>query len=282
MIRSWVMVGLLLWQQMALAEELDAAWRQLAVPAPLASTWQKLQQTAKLPARAEFRARAQAQLRAFTWAAQTPALQQDLATRTQRYPAPKYRMLSAQTLTERRIGNVPFSVRMSHQLQPLPNGQATLWQMQVLSRMGGERFRTEAEAIYHPAMGLVSTWMDSSEHSEISTTLSQQQVDYLADGSLPRHYRESSVTAYRYLWDVPSTERSSTGECSASEPYAATRIHPNIKGRAQSVQCLTRPNDHAVNTIDMVYLLDYQVFVPTWQHYLEGDWQWRMLAFQGT
>ena len=279
--RSWVMVGLL-WQQLAMAAEFDAAWRHMAVPEPLANTWQKLQQTAKLPARAEFRQRSKTWMRDFSWQQQSPAMQSELAARTQRYPAPKYRMLSAQTVTQTRIGERDFSLMMSHQLQDLAHQEATLWRMNILADMGGKRFATEAEAIYHPAMGLVATWMDSDEVSSFSQTLVQQQVDYLADGSLPRHYRESSVTAYRNLWDVQNSERRGTGECTASKPYAATRIHPNIKGRAQSVQCLTRPNDHAVNTIDMVYLLDYQVFVPTWQHYLEGDWQWRMLAFEGT
>ena len=115
-----------------------------------------------------------------------------------------------------------------------------------------------------------------------SHVLAQQQVGRLADGSLPRRYRETSVTEYRTLFDVKPRERNAEGECTASEPYAGTRVHANIKGKAQTVQCLTRQTDHEANTIDMVYLLDYQVFVPTWQNYLGGEWQWRMVAFTGT
>ena len=61
-----------------------------------------------------------------------------------------------------------------------------------------------------------------------------------------------------------------------------TRVHANIKGKVQTVQCITRENDHDANTIDMVFLLDYQVFVPTWQNYVGGQWQWRMAEFEGT
>ena len=55
--RSMVLVGMLLWQQMVMAEEFDGAWRHAAVPEGLAKTVQNMQMLAKQPARAEFRAR---------------------------------------------------------------------------------------------------------------------------------------------------------------------------------------------------------------------------------
>ena len=280
--RSLMVVGVLLWQQMALAEDLDAVWRHMAVPESVTTSMQKLQAIAKQPARSEFRVRSKAWLRDFSWQQQTPVIQSEFAERKLRYPAPKYRMLSAKTVTQTRLGMSDFVISMSHRLHEDAPKEATVWQMEMLADMGGKHFATQAEAIYHPAMGLMATWTDHDEASMQSHVLAQQQVGRLADGSLPRRYRETSVTEYRTLFDVKPRERNAEGECTASEPYAGTRVHANIKGKAQTVQCLTRQTDHEANTIDMVYLLDYQVFVPTWQNYLGGEWQWRMVAFTGT
>ena len=280
--RSLMVVGVLLWQQMALAEDLDAVWRHMAVPESVTTSMQKLQAIAKQPARSEFRVRSKAWLRDFSWQQQTPVIQSEFAERKLRYPAPKYRMLSAKTVTQTRLGMSDFVISMSHRLHEDAPKEATVWQMEMLADMGGKHFATQAEAIYHPAMGLMATWTDHDEASMQSHVLAQQQVGRLADGSLPRRYRETSVTEYRTLFDVKPRERHAEGECTASEPYAGTRVHANIKGKAQTVQCETRQTDHEANTIDMVYLLDYQVFVPTWQNYLDGKWQWRMVAFTGT
>ena len=280
--RSLMVVGVLLWQQMALAEDLDAVWRHMAVPESVTTSMQKLQAIAKQPARSEFRVRSKAWLRDFSWQQQTPVIQSEFAERKLRYPAPKYRMLSAKTVTQTRLGMSDFVISMSHRLHEDAPKEATVWQMEMLADMGGKHFATQAEAIYHPAMGLMATWTDHDEASMHSHVLAQQQVGRLADGSLPRRYRETSVTEYRTLFDVKPRERHAEGECTASEPYAGTRVHANIKGKAQTVQCETRQTDHEANTIDMVYLLDYQVFVPTWQNYLGGEWQWRMVAFTGT
>ena len=280
--RSLMVVGVLLWQQMALAEDLDAVWRHMAVPESVTTSMQKLQAIAKQPARSEFRVRSKAWLRDFSWQQQTPVIQSEFAERKLRYPAPKYRMLSAKTVTQTRLGMSDFVISMSHRLHEDAPKEATVWQMEMLADMGGKHFATQAEAIYHPAMGLMATWTDHDEASMQSHVLAQQQVGRLADGSLPRRYRETSVTEYRTLFDVKPRERNAEGECTASEPYAGTRVHANIKGKAQTVQCETRQTDHEANTIDMVYLLDYQVFVPTWQNYLDGKWQWRMVAFTGT
>ena len=280
--RSLMVVGVLLWQQMALAEDLDAVWRHMAVPESVTTSMQKLQAIAKQPARSEFRVRSKAWLRDFSWQQQTPVIQSEFAERKLRYPAPKYRMLSAKTVTQTRLGMSDFVISMSHRLHEDAPKEATVWQMEMLADMGGKHFATQAEAIYHPAMGLMATWTDHDEASMQSHVLAQQQVGRLADGSLPRRYRETSVTEYRTLFDVKPRERHAEGECTASEPYAGTRVHANIKGKVQTVQCITRQTDHEANTIDMVYLLDYQVFVPTWQNYLGGEWQWRMVAFTGT
>ena len=280
--RSLMVVGVLLWQQMALAEDLDAVWRHMAVPESVTTSMQKLQAIAKQPARSEFRVRSKAWLRDFSWQQQTPVIQSEFAERKLRYPAPKYRMLSAKTVTQTRLGMSDFVISMSHRLHEDAPKEATVWQMEMLADMGGKHFATQAEAIYHPAMGLMATRTDHDEASMQSHVLAQQQVGRLADGSLPRRYRETSVTEYRTLFDVKPRERNAEGECTASEPYAGTRVHANIKGKAQTVQCETRQTDHEANTIDMVYLLDYQVFVPTWQNYLGGEWQWRMVAFTGT
>ena len=280
--RSLMVVGVLLWQQMALAEDLDAVWRHMAVPESVTTSMQKLQAIAKQPARSEFRVRSKAWLRDFSWQQQTLVIQSEFAEHKLRYPAPKYRMLSAKTVTQTRLGMSDFVISMSHRLHEDAPKEATVWQMEMLADMGGKHFATQAEAIYHPAMGLMATWTDHDEASMQSHVLAQQQVGRLADGSLPRRYRETSVTEYRTLFDVKPRERNAEGECTASEPYAGTRVHANIKGKAQTVQCETRQTDHEANTIDMVYLLDYQVFVPTWQNYLGGEWQWRMVAFTGT
>ena len=280
--RSLMVVGVFLWQQMALAEDLDAVWRHMAVPESVTTSMQKLQAIAKQPARSEFRVRSKAWLRDFSWQQQTPVIQSEFAERKLRYPAPKYRMLSAKTVTQTRLGMSDFVISMSHRLHEDAPKEATVWQMEMLADMGGKHFATQAEAIYHPAMGLMATWTDHDEASMQSHVLAQQQVGRLADGSLPRRYRETSVTEYRTLFDVKPRERNAEGECTASEPYAGTRVHANIKGKAQTVQCETRQTDHEANTIDMVYLLDYQVFVPTWENYLDGKWQWRMVAFTGT
>ena len=280
--RSLMVVGVLLWQQMALAEDLDAVWRHMAVPESVTTSMQKLQAIAKQPARSEFRVRSKAWLRDFSWQQQTPVIQSEFAERKLRYPAPKYRMLSAKTVTQTRLGMSDFVISMSHRLHEDAPKEATVWQMEMLADMGGKHFATQAEAIYHPAMGLMATWTDHDEASMQSHVLAQQQVGRLVDGSLPRRYRETSVTEYRTLFDVKPRERNAEGECTASEPYAGTRVHANIKGKAQTVQCETRQTDHEANTIDMVYLLDYQLFVPTWENYLVGEWQWRMTEFEGT
>ena len=280
--RSMVLVGMLLWQQMAMAEEFDGAWRHVAVPEGLAKTVQKMHMLAKQPARAEFRARSKTWLRDFSWQQQTPVIQSEFAARKQRYPAPKYRMLSAKTVTQTRLGMSDFVITMSHRLHEDAPKEMTLWQMDMFADMGGKHFATQAEAVYHPVMGLMATWTDNDEASMQSHVLSQQQVGRLADGSMPRRYRETSHSEYRTLFELTPRERNGESDCTASEPYSGTRVHANIKGKAQTVQCITRENDHDANTIDMVYLLDYQVFVPTWQHYLEGKWQWRMTEFEGT
>ena len=280
--RSMVLVGMLLWQQMAMAEEFDGAWRHVAVPEGLAKTVQKMQILAKQPARAEFRARSKTWLRDFSWQQQTPVIQSEFAERKQRYPAPKYRMLSAKTVTQTRLGKSDFVITMSHRLHEDAPKEMTLWQMDMFADMGGKHFATQAEAVYHPVMGLMATWTDNDEASMQSHVLSQQQVGRLADGSLPRRYRETSHSEYRTLFELTPRERNGESDCTASAPYAGTRVHANIKGKAQTVQCITRENDHDANTIDMVYLLDYQVFVPTWQNYVGGEWQWRMAEFEGT
>ena len=280
--RSMVLVGMLLWQQMAMAEDFDGAWRHMAVPEGLVKPLQKMQTLAKQPARSEFRARSKAWLRDFSWQQQPPVIQSEFAARKQRYPVPKYRMLSAKTVTQTRLGMSDFVITMSHRLHEDAPKEATLWQMEMFADMGGKHFYTQAEAVYHPVMGLMATWTDNDEQSMQSHVLAQQQVGRLADGSLPRRYRETSQTAYRTLFQPTMTERNAEGECTTSEPYAGTRVHANIKGKVQTVQCETRQTDHEANTIDMVYLLDYQVFVPTWQNYLDGKWQWRMVAFTGT
>ena len=280
--RSMVLVGMLLWQQMAMAEDFDGAWRHMAVPEGLVKPLQKMQTLAKQPARSEFRARSKAWLRDFSWQQQPPVIQSEFAARKQRYPAPKYRMLSAKTVTQTRLGMSDFVITMSHRLHEEAPKEATLWQMEMFADMDGKHFYTQAEAVYHPVMGLMATWTDNDEQSMQSHVLAQQQVGRLADGSLPRRYRETSQTAYRTLFQPTLTERNAEGECTASEPYAGTRVHANIKGKVQTVQCETRQTDHEANTIDMVYLLDYQLFVPTWENYFGAEWQWRMTEFEGT
>ncbi len=280
--RSMVLVGMLLWQQMAMAEEFDGAWRHVAVPEGLAKTVQKMQTLAKQPARAEFRARSKTWLRDLSWQQQTPVIQSEFAERKQRYSAPKYRMLSAKTVTQTRLGMSDFVIMMSHRLHEDAPKEMTLWQMDMFADMVGKHFATQAEAVYHPVMGLMATWTDNDEQSMQSHVLSQQQVGRLADGSLPRRYRETSHSEYRTLFELTPRERNGESECTASEPYVGTRVHANIKGKVQTVQCVTRENDHDANTIDMVFLLDYQVFVPTWQNYVGGQWQWRMTEFEGT
>ena len=280
--RSMVLVGMLLWQQMAMAEEFDGAWRHVAVPEGLAKTVQKMQTLAKQPARAEFRTRSKTWLRDFSWQQQTPVIQSEFAARKQRYRAPKYRMLSAKTVTQTRLGMSDFVITMSHRLHEDALKEMTLWQMDMFADMGGKHFATQAEAVYHPVMGLMATWTDNDEASMQSHVLLQQQVGRLADGSLPRRYRETSHSEYRTLFELTPRERNGESECTASEPYVGTRVHANIKGKVQTVQCVTRENDHDANTIDMVFLLDYQVFVPTWQNYVGGQWQWRMTEFEGT
>ena len=280
--RSMVLVGMLLWQQMAMAEEFDGAWRHVAVPEGLAKTVQKMQTLAKQPARAEFRARSKTWLRDLSWQQQTPVIQSEFAERKQRYSAPKYRMLSAKTVTQTRLGMSDFVITMSHRLHEDALKEMTLWQMDMFADMGGKHFATQAEAVYHPVMGLMATWTDNDEASMQSHVLLQQQVGRLADGSLPRRYRETSHSEYRTLFELTPRERNGESECTASEPYVGTRVHANIKGKVQTVQCITRENDHDANTIDMVFLLDYQVFVPTWQNYVGGQWQWRMAEFEGT
>ena len=280
--RSMVLVGMLLWQQMAMAEDFDGAWRHMAVPEGLVKPLQKMQTLAKQPARSEFRARSKAWLRDFSWQQQPPVIQSEFAARKQRYPVPKYRMLSAKTVTQTRLGMSDFVITMSHRLHEDAPKEATLWQMEMFADMGGKHFYTQAEAVYHPVMGLMATWTDNDEQSMQSHVLAQQQVGRLADGSLPRRYRETSQTAYRTLFQPTMTERNAEGECTTSEPYAGTRVHANIKGKVQTVQCETRQTDHEANTIDMVYLLDYQLFVPTWENYFGAEWQWRMTEFEGT
>ena len=280
--RSMVLVGMLLWQQMAMAEDFDGAWRHMAVPEGLVKPLQKMQTLAKQPARAEFRARSKTWLRNFSWQQQPLVIQSEFAARKQRYPAPKYRMLSAKTVTQTRLGMSDFVITMSHRLHEEAPKEATLWQMEMFADMDGKHFYTQAEAVYHPVMGLMATWTDNDEQSMQSHVLAQQQVGRLADGSLPRRYRETSQTAYRTLFQPTLTERNAEGECTASEPYAGTRVHANIKGKVQTVQCETRQTDHEANTIDMVYLLDYQLFVPTWENYFGAEWQWRMTEFEGT
>ena len=280
--RSMVLVGMLLWQQMTMAEEFDGAWRHVAVPEGLAKTVQKMQTLAKQPARAEFRTRSKTWLHDFSWQQQTPVIQSEFAERKQRYPAPKYRMLSAKTVSQTRLGMSDFVIMMSHRLHEDAPKEMTLWQMDMFADMGGKHFATQAEAVYHPVMGLMATWTDNDEQSMQSHVLSQQQVGRLADGSLPRRYRETSHSEYRTLFELTPRERNGESECTASEPYVGTRVHANIKGKVQTVQCVTRENDHDANTIDRVYLLDYQVFVPTWQNYVGGEWQWRMAEFKGT
>ena len=280
--RSMVLVGMLLWQQMAMAEDFDGAWRHMAVPEGLVKPLQKMQTLAKQPARAEFRARSKAWLRDFSWQQQPLVIQSEFAARKQRYPAPKYRMLSAKTVTQTRLGMSDFVITMSHRLHEEAPKEATLWQMEMFADMDGKHFYTQAEAVYHPVMGLMATWTDNDEQSMQSHVLAQQQVGRLADGSLPRRYRETSQTAYRTLFQATMTERNAEGACTASETYAGTRVHANIKGKVQTVQCETRQTDHEANTIDMVYLLDYQLFVPTWENYFGGQWQWRMTEFEGT
>ena len=280
--RSMVLVGMLLWQQMAMAEDFDGAWRHMAVPEGLVKPLQKMQTLAKQPARAEFRARSKTWLRNFSWQQQPLVIQSEFAARKQRYPAPKYRMLSAKTVTQTRLGMSDFVIMMSHRLHEDAPKEMTLWQMDMFADMGGKHFATQAEAVYHPVMGLMATWTDNDEQSMQSHVLSQQQVGRLADGSLPRRYRETSHSEYRTLFELTPRERNGESECTASEPYVGTRVHANIKGKVQTVQCITRENDHDANTIDMVFLLDYQVFVPTWQNYVGGQWQWRMAEFEGT
>ena len=280
--RCMVLVGMLLWQQMAMAEDFDGAWRHMAVPEGLVKPLQKMQTLAKQPARAEFRARSKTWLRDFSWQQQPPVIQSEFAARKQRYPAPKYRMLSAKTVTQTRLGMSDFVITMSHRLHEDAPKETTLWQMEMFADMDGKHFYTQAEAVYHPVMGLMATWTDNDEQSMQSHVLAQQQVGRLADGSLPRRYRETSQTAYRTLFQPTLTERNAEGECTASEPYAGTRVHANIKGKVQTVQCETRQTDHEANTIDMVYLLDYQLFVPTWENYFGAEWQWRMTEFEGT
>ena len=280
--RSMVLVGMLLWQQMAMAEDFDGAWRHMAVPEGLVKPLQKMQTLAKQPARAEFRARSKTWLRNFSWQQQPLVIQSEFAARKQRYPAPKYRMLSAKTVTQTRLGMSDFVITMSHRLHEEAPKEATLWQMEMFADMDGKHFYTQAEAVYHPVMGLMATWTDNDEQSMQSHVLAQQQVGRLADGSLPRRYRETSHTAYRTLFQPTLTERNAEGACTASEPYAGTRVHTNIKGKVQTVQCETRQTDHEANTIDMVYLLDYQLFVPTWENYFGAEWQWRMTEFEGT
>lgn len=280
--RSMVLVGMLLWQQMAMAEDFDGAWRHMAVPEGLVKPLQKMQTLAKQPARAEFRARSKTWLRNFSWQQQPLVIQSEFAARKQRYPAPKYRMLSAKTVTQTRLGMSDFVITMSHRLHEEAPKEATLWQMEMFADMDGKHFYTQAEAVYHPVMGLMATWTDNDEQSMQSHVLAQQQVGRLADGSLPRRYRETSQTAYRTLFQPTLTERNAEGACTASEPYAGTRVHTNIKGKVQTVQCETRQTDHEANTIDMVYLLDYQLFVPTWENYFGAEWQWRMTEFEGT
>ena len=269
--RSMVLVGMLLWQQMSMAEDFDGVWRHVAVPDGLVTSVQKMQTLVKQPARAEFRARSKAWLRDFSWQQQTPVIQSEFAERKRRYPAPKYRMLSAKTVTEMRLGTSDFVITMSHRLHEDPPKETTIWQMDMLADMGGKHFATQAEAIYHPVMGLMATWTDNDEASMQSHVLAQQQVGRLADGSLPRRYRETSHTAYRTLFQPTLTERNAEGDCTASEPYAGTRVHANIKGKVQTVQCITRQTDHEANSIDMVYLLDYQLFVPTWENYFGAE-----------
>ena len=280
--RSMVLVGMLLWQQMAMAEDFDGAWRHMAVPEGLVKPLQKMQTLAKQPARAEFRARSKTWLRNFSWQQQPLVIQSEFAARKQRYPAPKYRMLSAKTVTQTRLGMSDFVITMSHRLHEDAPKEATLWQMEMFADMDGKHFYTQAEAVYHPVMGLMATWTDNDEQSMQSHVLAQQQVGRLADGSLPRRYRETSQTAYRTLFQPTLTERNAEGACTASEPYAGTRVHTNIKGKVQTVQCETRQTDHEANTIDMVYLLDYQLFVPTWENNFGAEWQWRMTEFEGT
>ena len=280
--RSMVLVGMLLWQQMAMAEDFDGAWRHMAVPEGLVKPLQKMQTLAKQPARAEFRARSKTWLRNFSWQQQPLVIQSEFAARKQRYPAPKYRMLSAKTVTQTRLGMSDFVITMSHRLHEEAPKEATLWQMEMFADMDGKHFYTQAEAVYHPVMGLMATWTDNDEQSMQSHVLAQQQVGRLADGSLPRRYRETSQTAYRTLFQPTLTERNAEGACTASEPYAGTRVHTNIKGKVQTVQCETRQTDHEANTIDMVYLLDYQLFVPTWENNFGAEWQWRMTEFEGT
>ena len=269
--RSMVLVGMLLWQQMAMAEDFDGAWRHMAVPEGLVKPLQKMQTLAKQPARAEFRARSKTWLRNFSWQQQPLVIQSEFAARKQRYPAPKYRMLSAKTVTQTRLGMSDFVITMSHRLHEEAPKEATLWQMEMFADMDGKHFYTQAEAVYHPVMGLMATWTDNDEQSMQSHVLAQQQVGRLADGSLPRRYRETSQTAYRTLFQPTLTERNAEGACTASEPYAGTRVHTNIKGKVQTVQCETRQTDHEANTIDMVYLLDYQLFVPTWENYFGAE-----------
>ena len=280
--RSMVLVGMLLWQQMAMAEDFDGAWRHMAVPEGLVKPLQKMQTLAKQPARAEFRARSKTWLRNFSWQQQPLVIQSEFAARKQRYPAPKYRMLSAKTVTQTRLGMSDFVITMSHRLHEDAPKEATLWQMEMFADMDGKHFYTQAEAVYHPVMGLMATWTDNDEQSMQSHVLAQQQVGRLADGSLPRRYRETSQTAYRTLFQPTLTERNAEGACTASEPYAGTRVHTNIKGKVQTVQCETRQTDHEANTIDMVYLLDYQLFLRTWENYFGAEWQWRMTEFEGT
>ena len=184
--RSMVLVGMLLWQQMAMAEDFDGAWRHMAVPEGLVKPLQKMQTLAKQPARAEFRARSKAWLRDFSWQQQPPVIQSEFAARKQRYPAPKYRMLSAKTVTQTRLGMSDFVITMSHRLHEDAPKEMTLWQMDMFADMGGKHFATQAEAVYHPVMGLMATWTDNDEASMQSHVLLQQQVGRLADGSLPR------------------------------------------------------------------------------------------------
>lgn len=205
--RSMVLVGMLLWQQMAMAEDFDGAWRHMAVPEGLVKPLQKMQTLAKQPARAEFRARSKTWLRNFSWQQQPLVIQSEFAARKQRYPAPKYRMLSAKTVTQTRLGMSDFVITMSHRLHEEAPKEATLWQMEMFADMDGKHFYTQAEAVYHPVMGLMATWTDNDEQSMQSHVLAQQQVGRLADGSLPRRYRETSQTAYRTLFQPTLTER---------------------------------------------------------------------------
>lgn len=235
-----------------------------------------------LPARLQLVAEARSAVQNFEWQQQPAALQQQLAELAQRYPQPKYQLYAAQIQTVLPLEGMRFELNTWHKLTPKPEQNMTVWDMRTLAYIGEEEFKGGMQGVFHPHLGLVQTWWDNNESTKWTQVQSQQITLRLKDGSLPAKYQENVLTKERRPFQTEKLVNSSS-RCQAGKVYSGHTLHAQIKGKAQNVVCRYQNDDGSPETrVDMVYLIDYRVFLPTWEHFTEQKWQWKIIDFQGS